>query len=86
MKIVECAVAMHRSVYNTLRGKAIFQNEMKITRILLLLCLFTSYSDAQLSADKKQELLNAHNFYRRVPTPLASNMAIMVWSLKVACK
>eukprot|EP00731_Ephydatia_muelleri_P018757 Em0011g797a len=53
-------------------------------RALLLLCIIVSCTNAELSADKKKEVLNAHNFYRRAPTPSASNMAMMTWSESIA--
>ena len=46
--------------------------------LLLLLLLSVSAVLAQLSADKKQELLDSHNYFRRGANPTAANMAMMV--------
>ena len=35
-------------------------------------------ASAKLTQDEKDELLNAHNYYRRSVTPIASNMEKMV--------
>ena len=37
-------------------------------------------AQAGLTDDEKEEILNAHNFYRRQVNPIATNMQLLVWA------
>ena len=51
-----------------------------LSTILTVLLLSSSLtgSRAALTEDEKEEILNAHNYYRRSVSPIATNMEEMV--------
>ena len=55
----------------------------QVMALLLLLALSCgAYGQGQgLSEDEMEEILNAHNFYRRTVDPIATNMLKMVYIL-----
>ncbi len=52
--------------------------KMLLGIVALVAALAVAPSKAYLTDDQKEELLNAHNFYRSRVSPIATNMARLV--------
>ena len=46
----------------------------------LIICLIIPYGAAELTQAEKDQIVDAHNYYRRRVQPQASNMKLMEWS------
>ena len=64
-------------------GKAMLKPVFHITTLLLTLSCGAFGQSQGLSKEEQEEILKAHNYYRRTVDPISTNMLIMVGVLAI---